>query len=137
MTRNLGIRPCTVDKLRTTNRYTGTMSPLLVLSRPETVSVISRTIRRTSKSLKISIREVSFHLYSLLPSTPRLALRRRLRWWLDDDNQWRIPLEGFILKTVIKSRQIYTASVVPHLFFLPSERFPHYLQQSRWFRDGR
>ena len=47
------------------------------------------------KSLKLSICEISFYLYSFFPSTPQSALR--LQWWLDD-NGWGVPQD---LKTVM------------------------------------
>ncbi len=34
-------------------------------------------------------------------------------------------------------RERDTVNLISHLFFLPSERFPHHLQQSGWFVGGR
>jgi len=67
------------------------------------------------KSLKFSIFEISFYLYSFFPSTPQSALR--LRWWLDDN--LRVTLDELVLKTVMNGEKgTQSISFLTSSFFL-------------------
>ena len=134
--RNLGIGPCTVDILCTTKRYIGSVYPLLVLSRTRNwFHSKNRNLRKNNfkRPEILDLRDLFprvliFSLYAAVGASSPMVVQRQSvggpigRVCPNDSHEWR---------------RRDTMSLVPHLFFLPSEWFLHYLQQSRRFMIGR
>ena len=112
------------------------MYPLLGLSRPETVSILHIEISAEITQKKPEILDLRdlfpyvfiFSLYAAVGASSPMGARRQFvegptgRICPKDSHEWR---------------RRDAMNLVPYLFFLPSERFLHYLQQSRWFMGGR